>query len=293
MQGWLRRLAPLVTLWQVMGERQLGLVAAGVGFFAMLAVFPALAAMVALVGFWADPAAVQQILDLMSEFLPDEAYAIIADQTSRLIGVRPQTLGWASVLSILAATWSARRGVGALAQGLNAIYGGRQRGGLWDMALALALTGLLIGVGVIAVAAILLTPLVLALASPFLPPGSSVPWLAEVIRWSVALTAVAMGLSLFYRYGPNRPDLPRGPFLSAGLALAILLWGAASVGFTVFLANFGNYNEVYGSMGAAIALLMWFYISAYAVLIGGALNYALQKRAARGSTAPNSQPQVG
>jgi membrane protein len=270
-----------------MGERQLGLIAAGVAFFAMLAVFPALAALIGLVGFWADPGVVQDTLDLMAEFVPAEAHAVLTDQTARLIGTTPRTLGWASAISLLAATWSARRGVGALAQGLNAIYGGAQRGGLWDMLLALALTGILIGVGVIAVATILLTPLALAILTPFLPPASRIPDIAGLTRWAVALSALVVGLSLFYRYGPNRPDGRRSPFLSAGLWLALVVWGGASVGFTLFVTNFGNYNEVYGSIGAAIALLMWFYISAYAVLIGGALNYALEK------PLPGDQSQTG
>jgi membrane protein len=279
--GALRRgLGHVLTLWRVMGERQLGLIAAGVGFFAMLAVFPALAALIALVSFWADPGVVRDALDLMAEFVPEDAFDIISDQTARLIGAAPGALGWASVISTLAAAWSARRGVGALVQGLNAIYGGQMRGGIGETLLVLALTGLLIGVGIIAVIAILLTPLLLALATPFLPAGSPIPQIAEVIRWAVSVSAVMVGLALFYRYGPNRPDGQRSPFLSPGLVLAMLVWSAASVGFTLFLSNFGNYNEVYGSIGAAIALLMWFYISAYAVLIGGALNYTLEKPAA-------------
>ncbi len=267
----------LMLVWRVMGERQLGLIAAGVAFFAMLAIFPALAALIGLVGFWADPGVVQETLDLMAEFVPAEAHAILTDQTSRLIGAAPQTLGWASGVSLLLAAWSARLGVGALAQGLNAIYGGTQRGGLWDMAVALALTGVLIGVGVVAVATILVTPLVLAVLTPFLPPGSTIPQIAGLARWFVAVTALVVGLGLFYRYGPNRPEGQRSPFLSPGLLLAMALWGGASAAFTIYVTNFGNYNEVYGSIGAAVALLMWFYISAYAVLIGAALNYALEK----------------
>lgn len=272
-------------LWRVMGERQLGLVAAGVGFFAMLAVFPAIAALISIVSFWADPGVVQDSLEMMSEFVPQDAFDIITDQTTRLIGAAPEALGWTSVISTLAAVWSARRGVGALVQGLNAIYGGKMRGGIGETLLVLSLTGLLIGVGIIAVAAILLTPLALALAAPFLPANSPIPQVAELLRWAVSISAVMVGLSLFYRYGPNRRNGRRSPFLSAGLILAMVVWSAASVGFSIFLTNFGNYNEVYGSIGAAIALLMWFYISAYAVLIGGALNYTLEKPA----DAPQSQ----
>jgi membrane protein len=261
-----------------MGERRLGLVAAGVGFFAMLALFPGLAAVIALTGFWADPSVVRESLEMAAEFVPEDAYAILSDQITRLVSDGGQSLGWASLVSLAAAIWSARLGVGALAQGLNAIYGGTPRSGLREVVLALALTGLLIGVGVISVAAILLTPILLALVALFVPQDNALFWLAEILRWSVALGAMIVGLGLFYRYGPNRADGQRSPFLSAGLALAILLWGAASAGFTVFLNNFGNYNEIYGSIGAVIALLMWLYISAYAVLIGGALNYVLEKR---------------
>lgn len=292
MAGRLKRGWSLLTaVWGVMDERQLGLIAAGVAFFAMFAVFPALAALIALVGLWADPVVVQDTLALLEDFVPPEAHAILTDQTARLIGSTPQTLGWASGGALLAAAWSARRGVGALAQGLNAIYGGRPRGGLLDMALALLLTVVLIAVGVTAIAAILFTPLALALLAPLLPPGSSVPLIAEVARWVVAVSALLTGLGLFYRYGPNRPDRRRSRFLSPGLWLAMAVWGGASVGFTVFLANFGNYNEVYGSIGAAIALLMWFYISAYAVLIGAALNHALEH--APEPAIPASQPKVG
>lgn len=281
--------AAVATLWRVTGERHLGLVAAGVGFFAMLALFPGLAALIALVGFWADPVVVQDSLDLAVDFIPVEAHAILVDQVSRLVRDDSRALGLASLVSLGAAVWSARLGVGALAQGLNAIYGGPPRGGLRDTLLALALTATLIGVGVISVAAMLLMPVALALVALVLPQHTALFWLAEVLRWAVSLGALVVGLGLFYRYGPNRADGRAGRFLSPGLALAIVLWAAASAGFTLFLANFGTYNEVYGSIGAVVALLMWFYISAYAVLLGGALNHALESAA----EAPADQSQRG
>lgn len=273
---WRRGYDLVLYLWRVVGERQLGLVAAGVGFFAMLAVFPAIAAFIAIVSLWADPGVVRDSLDMMSELLPDEAFEIITDQTTRLIGTAPEALGWTSVISTLAAAWSARRGVGALVLGLNAIYDGQMRGGIGATLLVVSLTGLMIGVGIVAVAAILLTPLALALVTPFLPANSPVPLISELLRWAVSVSAVMVGLALFYRYAPNRRDNLRTPFLSPGLLLAMAVWSTGSVGFSIFLSNFGNYNEVYGSIGAAIALMMWFYISAYAVLIGGALNYTLE-----------------
>lgn len=263
-------------VWRLLGERHLGLIAAGVAFFAMLAMFPAVAALIALAGFLVDPAAVENTLEMMSDFLPDEAFSIVADQIERLTGTASETLGLTSALSFAVATWSARLGVGALIQGMTAIYGATQRGGFRGTVLALFLTVLLIGVGVIAVTAMLFTPVVLAIIDRFLPGNSNLPLVAEVLRWAVALVALIVGLGLFYRYGPNRPKAMRSPFLSPGLFLALILWSAASVGFSIYLANFGNYNEIYGSIGAVIALLMWLYVSAYAVLIGAALNYVIE-----------------
>ncbi len=264
-------------VWQLMGERRLGLIAAGVAFFAMLAIFPAVAALIALVGFLADPIAVEQALDMADDFLPEEVASILSDQIGRLTSTATETLGLASFISLLMTTWSARLGVGALIQGMTAIYGAAPRNGIRGTILALFLTVILIGVGVVAVTAMLLVPVVLALLGQFLPGDSYLPFAAEVVRWAVALLALVVGLGIFYRYGPNRPKNQRSPFLSYGLFLALFLWSLASVGFSIFLANFGNYNEVYGSIGAVIALLMWLYISAYAVLIGAALNYVVEK----------------
>lgn len=278
---------------QLMGERRLGLIAAGVAFFSMLAIFPAVAALISLVGFLADPVAVEQVLDMADDFLPQEAASIMADQIDRLTSTANEALGLASIISLLMALWSARLGVGALIQGMTAIYGADPRSGVRGTALALFLTVVLMGVGVIAITAMLLAPVTLSVLDRFLPGDSLVPLIAEITRWTVALLALIVGLGLFYRYGPNRPKDQRSPFLSYGLFLALLLWSLASVGFSIFLANFGNYNEVYGSIGAVIALLMWLYISAYAVLIGAALNHVVERSDQSGQSASVPDQKTG
>ncbi|MCC5969975.1 MAG: YihY/virulence factor BrkB family protein [Pararhodobacter sp.] len=276
-------------VWSLMGERNLGLIAAGVAFFAMLAIFPAVAALISLLGFWIDPIVVENALDLLVDFLPEEAFAIISDQIQRLASAATQTLGLTSALSLLVATWSARLGVGALIQGITAIYGNSQRSGVRGTALALFLTVILIGVGVIAVTSMLFMPVAMAVVERFLPGDSYLPLVAELLRWAIALGALVIGLGLFYRYGPNRPKDQRSPFLSPGLFLSLVLWSGASLGFSIYLANFGNYNEIYGSIGAVIALLMWLYISAYAALIGAALNYVIENRDRNDQSADGSE----
>lgn len=264
-------------LWRLMGERRLGLIAAGVAFFAILALFPALAALIGLFGLFADPAVVKDMLDVAAEFLPEDALELIERQIADLLGAPPETLGLASAISLVAAIWWARVGVDALIQGLTAIYGGSPRSGLRGTVAAVALTVILIGVGLTALAAMLIVPILLAIFSPFIPVGSWVPLLAEALRWAIAVTVLVIGLGIFYRYAPNRPIRLRSPFLSPGLVLALGLWAAASLGFTLYVSYFDTYNEVYGSIVAVVVLMLWFYISSYAVLMGAALNYLLEE----------------
>lgn len=263
-------------VWRLAGERHLGLIAAGVAFFAMLAIFPAVAALVSVVGLLTDPETVSDLMETASDFLPEEAFDLVAQRASTLASTTSGTLGLTSLVSLLFALWSARLGTGALAEGLTAIYGGVPRSGLKGILIALSLTLLLIGVGLIAITAMLLVPAVLAIISIFVDDSRFLFFVAEIIRWAVAITALVIGLGFFFRYGPNRPEARRSPFLSPGLFLALGLWTSASLAFTFYMSNFGNYDELYGSIGAAIILMLWFYMSAYAVLLGAALNHRLE-----------------
>jgi membrane protein len=257
-------------MWRAVSERNLGLIAAGVAFFAMLAVFPGIAAVIALWGFMSDPAVIEVQLQLLRDFLPEDAFALLSRQVYRLVATHDSTLGWASAVSIGVTLWSARLGVGALIQGLNAAHGTNNRGGLKHTVIALTLTFTLMGVTMVAMAAIVVLPIVLA----FVPLGGFTALLVTVGKWIVSLSVVLLGMSLLLRYGPNRR--PRTAWISPGLALSATLWAAASVLFSWFMGNFGNYNEIYGSLAAVVALLIWFYISAYAVLLGAVLNAEIE-----------------
>lgn len=274
----------IVGVWKIMGERNLGLISAGVAFYAMLSIFPAVAAIIALLGFLADPGVVERQMQLLADFLPADAHGLLSRQVDRLVSANDSTLGWATTVSLAAAIWSARLGVAAMMRGLTAIYGRTHRGGVQHLALAIVLTGILITVAIVALLAVLVLPVVLA----FLPLGPFTGMALGVANWALGVGVVLGGVSILYRYGPSRNG-PRTRWLSPGLGLAILLWGTASFAFARFLANFGNYNEVYGSIGAVIALLMWFYITAYAVLLGGALNAELERLGRSTSDAPPAQ----
>lgn len=262
-------------VWTLSGRRHLGLISAGVAFFSMLSVFPALGVIVALVSLWADPDQVAEALAPMAEFLPPEAYFLLATQSTALASAKPLTLGLTGLVSLLGTLWSARRGVAALMRGLRAIHGGRAREKFQDVLVALGLTLAAIAAGATSVVTMVLLPIGLTLLAPLIPGDSTLPALLKGARWIVALVVIVLGLGVFYRFGPNTQAARQGKFLSPGLWLAVALWVLVSVAFTLFVGAFANYNEVYGSLGAAIALMVWFQLSAYVVLLGAALNRVL------------------
>lgn len=250
-------------LYILMDERNLGLIAAGVAFYAILSVFPGLAALIALWGVFGDPGLAAQQIEAYEAVLPNEVEALFRTQLNALATVDGLTLGWASILSFLLALWTARAGVAALMRGLNAIYGVPNRSGFSHAIRALVLTLSLIGVGFVALVCVVIVPVLVA----FFPTGVFAQIGIEAARWSIALGVLATGFALIYRLAPNA----RAP-VWPGALLATLFWAAGSVGFSIYLQNFSTYNEVYGSIGAVVALLMWLLLSAWLVLVGGGIN---------------------
>lgn len=260
----------LYDVWNTAGEKHLGLIAAGIAFFGIFGIFPGIAAVIAIFGLLADPVVISEQLVLMDEIIPPDAYRLLSSQINRLVLAPPDTLGWATFVSISLALWSCRAGVGALIGGLNAIAGQRQRNGLLQVLIAFALTIALVSLAIVALTMVVILPIVLA----FLPIANSTAWLVEGVRWLIALGVLLMGLSLLYRFGPARIGT-RGRWFTIGAFVVVVLWVAASFGLSFYLTNFGSYNEVYGSIGAVIGLLLWLYVSAYLILLGAALNVAV------------------
>lgn len=255
-----------------LSRANVSLAAAGVAFFGVFALFPAMAAVIALFGLLADPGVVESQFALLVEVIPEAPYLLIDGQLDALLATTPDRLGWATVLSILVALWSTRAGVSALITGLNAVHGQRNRSGLRHVAAALALTVILVVVAIAALLAVVVLPVALSV----LPVGEITAWVIEAARWLFLVMVLIGALGLIYRFGPHDARLDTA-WISPGALVVVPLWLAASAGFSAYLTNFGSYNEVYGSLGAAIALLMWLYISAALVLAGAALNAELSK----------------
>jgi membrane protein len=257
-------------VWTEAGNRHSGLIAAGVAFFGMFGVFPGIAAVIAVFGLVADPVAVSDQLELMRDVIPAGAYDIFAAQIQSLLNARSDALGWATFVSIVLALWSSRAAVGALMSGINAIEGAPQRGGIRQMFVALLLTASLVMLATVALMSVVVLPVILA----FVPLQLSTAWLLEGVRWLIALMVLFSGLSILYRYGPNmKPH--RRPWVTLGAAVVVIVWIGASVSLSYYLTNFASYNEVYGSIGAVIGMLLWLYISAYLILWGAIINAKL------------------
>lgn len=259
-------------VFQMIDEKNLSLISAGVAFYAILAVFPGLAATIALWGVVGDPGLALEQLQEFEALIPNDVYRLLAGQLSKLSTADGLTLGWASVLSFLVALWPARAGVEALLRGLNAIYDAPNRAGLARQLRALWLTFCLIGVILVAMACIVILPLILA----FFPLGGWASLGVEMLRWVVGVGVLLAGFALIYRLGPNLGGV-RPRMILPGVVFAAVGWVGASMGFSAYLQNFGTYNEVYGSIGAVIVMLMWLFITAYLVLLGGALNAELAR----------------
>ena len=257
----------LYSVWQTAGEKHLGLIAAGVAFFGIFGIFPGIAAVIAIFGLLADPVVISELMVMMDEIIPPDAYRLLSSQVNRLVLAPPEKLGWATAVSIGLALWSCRAGVGALIGGLNAIAGQRQRNGVLQVLIAFALTIALVSLAIVALTVVVILPIILA----FLPIAGSTVWIVEGVRWLIALGVLMLGLSLLYRFGPARIG-PRGRWMTVGAFAVVILWVGASFGLSYYLTNFASYNEVYGSIGAVIGLLLWLYVTAYLILLGAALN---------------------
>jgi membrane protein len=252
------------------GEKNLSLIAAGVAFFGMLALFPAMAAIIAIWGLMSDPHVLIEQLDLIRNLLPDEVVRLIENQINALSTTSGDRLGWAGLISTALAIWSARSGVAALILGLNAIHGRKNRNSLRHYLTALGLPVALLGVSFVPLSAVVIVPLIFAIV----PLGPITALRVEAFRWGSASFVLMAGLAVIYRYGPNNRG-ERLRWITPGAVLAVALWAVASYGFSLYLTNFGNYNEVYGSIGAAVAMLMWLFISAFLILLGAVVNLQL------------------
>lgn len=257
------------------------LIAAGDAFYGLLSLAPALAALTTFYGWVADPADVRTHLALVEDVAPPGVHDVVASQAGAVLSTQRQTLGWASLLGLAAAVWTARLGVQALMSGIATAYREPQgRNFLSATLVTYAMTSVLIVAAATALGVVVVIPALVAL----LPLGPMPAVAATLAPWPIALLAIIVALSLLYRHSAAG-RAGKSPFLTAGAVAATALWLVGSIALSAYVARFGAFNETYGALGGVAGLLLWFWLSALAALFGAALNAELEC-AARGHTNP-------
>jgi membrane protein len=260
--------------------------AAGVTYYALLALFPGIAAMVSIYGLFADPKAIISHVDTMAGFAPGGAIDVIRDQLTRLSAQGSTKLGVSFLIGLVISLWSANSGIKALFDSLNVVYEEEEKRSFIRLnTVTLCFTIATIGFLLVALACVLAFPVVLN----HLPAPGVTGHFLNIARWPALLVLVAAGLTLIYRYGPSRTE-PRWQWISWGGALAAALWLAASALFSWYAANFGNFNKTYGSLGAIIGFMTWMWVSIIVVLVGAKLNAEIEHQTAHESTVGPPKP---
>lgn len=275
--------------WRVVAEvseDRVSLIAAGVTYYLLLALFPALTALVSLYGLVADPSTISGHIGFLVAVLPPGSFDIITDQLSALTMQKTTTLGFGFFAGLLIALWSANNGVKALFEAMNIAYGEEEKRSF----IRLNLMSLLFTFGALLVAVTMifcigLIPVVLA----YVWLDRWLETLAFVARWPLILLMVGGGILLIYRFGPSR-ERARLTWLSWGALFSTLLWLVASIGFSFYFTNFGNYNVTYGALGTLIGFMVWTWISVIILIVGAEINAELEHQTARDTTTGAPQP---
>src|ERR1051326_341918 len=258
--------------------------AAAVTFYALLALFPAIAALVSIYGLFADPASIQQQLDAVSGVLPGGAIDVIRDQLNSLAAQPRSTLGVSFLIGLAISLWSANGGIKALFDALNAVYGEKeQRGFIRLTAITLIFTVSMIGFVLVAMACIVALPVALNYLPDF------IGLILNIVRWPVMLVLVAVPLAVISRYGRSR-ETPKWRWITWGSAFAALAWLGFSAIFSFYAAHFGSFNKTYGSLGAIIGFMTWMWLSVAVILLGAKLNAETEHQTARDSTEGSPKP---
>ncbi len=262
------------------------IVSAGVAFFGLLAVFPAIAALISIAGLILDPAAIEQQLASVASVLPQNAAEIIEGQAQKVASGAGAGIGFAAAGGIIISLYSASKGMKSLMEGMNIAYDEQEdRGFIALNVTALALTLFLILGVLIAFAATLAAPALLG--SMGLSQG-----LQAVVtygRWPILAILTMFGLAVVYRYGPSREE-PQWRWVSVGAVVATIVWLIGSIAFSIYVRNFGSYNESYGALGGIIILLTWLWLSAFIVLLGAELNSEMEHQTVEDTTTGAPRP---
>jgi membrane protein len=265
-------------------QDQVPLLAAGVAFYTLLSLFPAIIAGVSIYGLVADPETVRRQIDKLTQMLSPETATILSQQIRQITSGAGGALGVATIIGILTAVWSASSGMKALITGVNLAYDETETRKFVKLrGLAILLT----------LGAMLLLTVAGATIAGFPPIADNLPvvlqWVVSILRFVVLAALLVVGLAVLYRYAPDR-DEPKWTWVSWGSGVATVVWILASIGFSIYVKSFGNYNKTYGALAGIIILMFWLYLTAVIVLAGAELNTEMELQTAKDTTKGPQEP---
>ncbi len=269
--------AALRRTWKEAGDDNVGLIAAGVGFYAFLAFVPLLGALVMSYGLVAEPASVVRHVQALTRLMPPDAARLVGEQLLSIVQSSGGRTGFGLIFALLVSLYGAMKGAGAIVTALNIAYEVKEtrnfvRRTLVTAAMTLGAVGALL-LAMLAVSAMGLIERLL----PF--SGPAIHLTLQLLLWAAAAAGVSLFVAAVYRYAPNRPTAS-WRWISPGSIAATITWLLGTLAFGLYVSRFGNYNATYGSLGAVVVLLTWLYLSAFVLLMGAELNSELEKKAA-------------
>jgi membrane protein len=259
-----------IRLYNNMQDDSIGLIAAGVAFYFFLAAFPAIAALISLYGIFADPNFVRDQLDLLDGLLPAPSLNILAAQAESIASSSGAALGIGIFFGLFLTIYSTTKGIKALIQGLNIAFNEKERRNILILnGVAFTLTFMMMVYFLFSLSLVALMPAIFT----FLHLPDSITSTLLLLRWPLLLFSANVGLQLLYYYAPSHTK-KKWEWISCGSVSATILWLVGCNLFSLFVLNFGNFNETYGSLGAVAILLLWFWLSSLIVLVGAEINTA-------------------
>jgi membrane protein len=276
----------ILRVYRGISDDRILLVAAGVTFYALLAIFPGIAALISIYGLYADPASVANHLDTMANVAPGGAIDLLREEMTRLASQGGATLGLSFLGSLAISLWTANSGVKAIFDALNIVYGEDEKRSFLKLnAITLFVTLGIVVFILLTLAAVIAVPVALT----YIPLPEVTALAVKIGRWPTLFVLVTTALAVLYKYGPSRTE-PRWRWVTWGSVSAAIVWLAASALFSWYVASFGSYNKTYGSLGAVIGFMTWIWISIIVVLVGAKLNAEMEHQTVQESTTGQPKP---
>jgi membrane protein len=276
----------LLRVYSNISEHRILALAAGVTYYSLLAIFPALAALVAIYGLFSNPASIAKHLDQLGGFLPGGAIELAHEQLTRVSSKGGQTLGWTFIVGLAISLWSANAAMKSLFDTLNIVHGEQEKRSFIKLnVISLGFTLAGIAFVLLSLGAVVVVPVVLN----YLDLSNFADLLVRIARWPAMFVVLALALACIYRFGPSR-TAPRWRWVTWGSVIATVLWIVASLLFSWYAAKFGTFNATYGSLGAVIGFMTWLWISAIVILLGAEIDAEMEHQTARDTTEGAPKP---